>query len=155
MVRIKWLKGTDDLTDAYKIRFQVFVKEQNVPVELEIDDIDIIAQHIVVYRHNKPIGTGRMFVQNGKHYLGRIAVLREHRKQHIGALIVRSLLQKAFDRGSDEVHIHAQISVRDFYKKLGFIPYGKPFYEAGIEHISMVAYRPDYENKDDSLQNEA
>jgi predicted GNAT family N-acyltransferase len=82
-------------------------------------------------------------VQDGRYYLGRIAVLPEYRKQNTGALIVKSLLKKAFDSGADEVHIHAQISVRGFYEKLGFIPYGKPFYEAGIEHISMAAYKPD------------
>jgi predicted GNAT family N-acyltransferase len=143
MIRIEWLEGTDDFTDAYRVRFQVFVKEQNVPEHIEIDDIDRIAQHIVAYRNNAPIGTGRLFVQDGRYYLGRIAVLPEYRKQNTGALIVKSLLKKAFDSGADEVHIHAQISVRGFYEKLGFIPYGKPFYEAGIEHISMAAYKPD------------
>jgi predicted GNAT family N-acyltransferase len=154
VIRIKWLEGPDDLTDAYRVRFQVFVKEQNVPPELEIDDMDKIARHILVYMNSSPIGTGRLFVQNGKCYLGRIAVLREYRKQHIGTLIVKSLLQKAFNSGIDEVHIHAQIWVQDFYKKLGFIPYGKPFYEAGIEHISMVAYRPDSQDNSNSLLNE-
>src|SRR5690606_9024073 len=97
VIRIKWLEGPDDLTDAYRVRFQVFVKEQNVPPELEIDDMDKIARHILVYMNSSPIGTGRLFVQDGKCYLGRIAVLREYRKQHIGTLIVKSLLQKAFN----------------------------------------------------------
>jgi len=154
MLRVKWLKGTDDLSDAYNVRFQVFVKEQNVPIQLEMDDTDKIAQHIVVYRNNKPIGTGRMFVQDGKYYLGRIAVLREYREQHVGTLVVKSLLKEAFDKGADEVHIHAQIQVQDFYKKVGFVPYGKPFYEAGIEHISMAAYRPDFKITDTAPSSE-
>ena len=142
MIRIEWLEGTDDLTDAYRVRFQVFVKEQNVPEHIEIDDIDRIAQHML-HTGIMLLLAGRLFVQDGRYYLGRIAVLPEYRKQNTGALIVKSLLKKAFDSGADEVHIHAQISVRGFYEKLGFIPYGKPFYEAGIEHISMAAYKPD------------
>lgn len=140
-MQIKWLKGTDDLTDAYKIRFKVFVEEQNVPADLEVDDIDGIAHHVVVYQDGIPVGTGRVFEQGGRYYLGRIAVLKEYRKQHIGSLIVKLLLEKAFEWGAQEVHIHAQIAVLDFYKKLGFIPYGEPYDEAGIEHISMVAYK--------------
>ncbi len=140
-MQIKWLKGTDDLTDAYKIRFKVFVEEQNVPVDLEVDDIDSIAHHIVVYQDGIPVGTGRVFEQDGRYYLGRIAVLKEYRKQHIGSLIVNLLLQKAFELGAREVHIHAQTSALEFYKKLGFIPYGEPYDEAGIEHVSMVVYK--------------
>lgn len=140
-MQVKWLKGTDNLTDAYEIRFKVFVEEQNVPADIEIDDIDGIAHHLVVYQDGIPVGTGRVFEQGGRYYLGRIAVLKEYRKQRIGSLIVKLLLQKAFELGAREVHIHAQISALEFYKKLGFIPYGEPFDEAGIEHISMVAYR--------------
>ncbi|HEY8363165.1 MAG TPA: GNAT family N-acetyltransferase [Tissierellaceae bacterium] len=140
-MQIKWLKGTDDLTDAYKIRFKVFIEEQNVPADLEVDDIDGIAHHVVVYQDGIPVGTGRVFEQGGRYYLGRIAVLKEYRKQHIGSLIVKLLLQKAFEWGAEEVHIHAQTSALEFYKKLGFIPYGEPYDEAGIRHISMVAYR--------------
>lgn len=140
-MQIKWLKGTDDLTDAYRIRFKVFVEEQNVPADLEVDDIDGIAHHVVVYQDGIPVGTGRVFEQDGRYYLGRIAVLKEYRKQHIGSLIVKLLLEKAFECGAEEVHIHAQIAVLDFYKKLGFIPYGEPYDEAGIEHISMVVYK--------------
>jgi len=138
-LHVKWLKGTDDLADAYKIRFRVFVEEQNVPPDIEIDEIDGTAHHIVVYQDGIPVGTGRVFEQNGRYYLGRIAVLKEYRKQHIGSLIVDLLLQKAFELGAAEVHIHAQTSALGFYKKLGFIPYGEPFDEAGIEHVNMVA----------------
>lgn len=138
---IKWLKGTDDLTDAFIVRFNVFVDEQQVPAEIEIDDIDKIAEHIVVYVNNVPVGTGRVFSLNGQYMLGRIAVLKEYRKQHIGSLIVKALLNKAWEMGADEVHIHAQVSALKFYYSLGFIPYGEHFDEAGIEHVSMVAYK--------------
>lgn len=142
-MQVKWLIGNDDLSDAYEVRFKVFVEEQKVPADIEIDDIDAVALHLVVYDNGIPVGTGRVFEQNGCYYLGRIAVLKEYRKRHIGSLIVKQLLRKAFELGADEVHIHAQISALEFYKKLGFVPYGQPYDEAGIEHISMVAHRKD------------
>ena len=71
----------------------------------------------------------------------------------MGTLVVKSLLKEAFDKGADEVHIHAQIRSRTSIK-VGFVPYGKPFYEAGIEHISMAAYRPDFKITDTAPSSE-
>ncbi len=135
---IRWLEGNEDLTEAYNIRLKVFVEEQDVPIEEEIDEIDMIAQHIIVYKNSIPVGTGRVFQQKDKFYLGRIAVLKTYRGQNIGDFMVRKLMEKAFEMGAHEVHIHAQITVEEFYKKQGFKPYGKEYYEAGIKHINML-----------------
>ena len=138
MIITKWLLPGDDLKDAYVIRTEVFVKEQNVPMEIEMDELDKTAQHVVVYNGTKPIATGRLVIKEEGYLLGRIAVLKEQRGLHLGDLVVRMLVRKAFDMGAQEVHLHAQTKVQKFYEKLGFLAYGDIYDEAGIEHINMV-----------------
>lgn len=138
MIKTRWLTQGNDLSDAYQIREEVFVKEQNVPMELEKDELDPIAQHIVVYENNIPLATGRLVIQDGQYLLGRIAVLKEHRGKGLGDLVVRMLVRRAFDLGAKEVHLHAQTKVQKFYEKLGFTAYGDVYHEANIEHINMV-----------------
>ncbi|NLY43292.1 MAG: GNAT family N-acetyltransferase [Clostridiaceae bacterium] len=138
MVTTKWLSKFDKSSDAYLIRKEVFIKEQNIPEELEVDSLDESAHHLVVYENDTPVATGRLIIKDGKYYAGRIAVLKEHRGKHFGDLVVRMLVRKAFDLGAKEVHLHAQTRVKEFYEKIGFKAYGETFLDAGIEHISMV-----------------
>lgn len=143
MIQGKWLKGRDDLEQAFKIRLKVFVEEQNVPEEIEIDEIDPIADHALVYDGDKPAATGRVYQEQGIYMVGRIAVLKEYRGKGLGDLVTRMLLCRAFDMGAQEVHIHAQLQALKFYEKLNFKAYGEIYDEAGIEHTSMVIHRDD------------
>ncbi len=138
MIETKWYKGNEDTKDAFLIRREVFIKEQGVPEEIEMDDQDETADHVVIYDRHKPIGTGRLILVDGQYIIGRIAVLQEARGAKIGDLIVRVLVRKAFDKGAQEVHLHAQTRVQGFYEKIGFVPFGEVYDEAGIPHISMV-----------------
>ncbi|WP_207655806.1 GNAT family N-acetyltransferase [Vallitalea okinawensis] len=138
MIKGVWKKGTDNLHEAFEIRKKVFVEEQNVPQELEYDEYDRQADHIIIYEGNQPVATGRLFETDDSIFmLGRIAVLREYRGKSIGDFLVRMMVRKAFDEGAKEVQLHAQLSVKKFYEKLGFIAYGDIFDEAGIDHIHM------------------
>lgn len=134
---IKWFKGIRNSEDAFVIRNEVFVKEQYVPVEEELDDQDKICDHLVIYLQGEPVATGRIIIENKKYYLGRVAVLKKYRGKGFGKILVNELLNKIFLQGEKEVFIHAQVSAEGFYKKLGFKPYGEKFFEAGIEHINM------------------
>lgn len=139
MITTKWIVNGQDLSDPYYIREKVFIEEQNVPEFIEKDDLDKTAHHVVVYNNDKPVATGRLIITKKQQYiLGRIAVLKEHRGQHFGDLVVRMLVRRAFDMGAKEIHIHAQTKVQRFYEKLGFTPYGQIYQEAGIDHINMV-----------------
>lgn len=143
MIQAVWLKGSDDLRQAIDIRMQVFVNEQGVPEELEVDEIDAVAEHVLVYDGDIPVATGRLFLENDRYMLGRVAVLKEFRGQGIGDLVMRMLLLRAFDLGAEEVYIHAQTQALNFYKKLGFSVYGEPFEEAGIPHVYMMVRKED------------
>jgi len=136
---IKWLYPGDDLTDAYAIRSKVFIEEQNVPPELEMDEIDSITDHVVLYtKDNIPVATGRIVWEEDNVTLGRIAVLQLFRGSGYGALVVQQLVDKVFAKGFSEVHLHSQTHAVGFYEKLGFIPYGGIYEDAGIPHRSMV-----------------
>lgn len=137
---IKWIdsKKDKDLEDAFYVRREVFIKEQNVPEAEEFDEADLVSHHIVVYIYDRPIATGRLFNDGKTWLIGRISVLKEFRGIHAGKLVVEKLLEKAAELEAGTIHIHAQTHAVSFYEKFGFIAYGKPFLEANIEHISMV-----------------
>ena len=138
MISIKWITGNTDLEDVHDIRRKVFIEEQHVPKELELDGTDGACIHLLVFENKIPVATGRILIEGNKFTLGRIAVLKEYRKQKYGGLVVKMLIRSSYNMGADMQYIHAQAYASDFYKKLGFIAYGNPFIEANIEHISMV-----------------
>jgi predicted GNAT family N-acyltransferase len=140
MFEIKQLSGTADLSDAYKIRKQVFIEEQKVPPDLEWDEMDKIATHFILYLDKTPIGTARTFEQEGIWYIGRMAVLKEHRGKGFGKLIMESVLNYLKLKNPAKIVIHAQITVLDFYRKFGFVEFGEEFLDAGIKHKEMVYF---------------
>jgi len=142
MTEIKRLNDNEDLSDAFKIRKQVFIDEQKVPPELEWDELDKIATHFILYFNHTPIGTARTFIQAGIWYIGRMAVLKEHRDQGFGKLIMENVLNYLKTKNPNKIIIHAQITVLGFYKKFGFNEFGDEFLDAGIKHKTLV-YQPD------------
>lgn len=119
------------------IRTVVFVGEQQVPPELEMDGRDADCVHVLVESSDgKAIGTGRL-VADGR--IGRMAVLKEWRGSGVGAAMLKALMAEAKRRGFREVYLHSQSHARDFYLRHGFIAEGDEFEEAGIAHIGMRA----------------
>ncbi len=125
--------------DASRVRTEVFVAEQRVPMEMEWDEADATAVHAVAYnRLGQPLATGRLLArQAGVAKIGRMAVNRVLRGCGLGRDILQALMQAARQRGDHEVVLHAQRSAEGFYARLGFAPRGEPFDEVGIPHIEM------------------
>ncbi len=120
---------------AYPIRLAVFVHEQKVPEELELDDDDPTAWHAVVFKDGQAIATGRL-LRNGK--IGRLAILREYRGLGLGSELLKTLVSYGRQEGIKQFFLHAQTSAIGFYERLGFKAIGPVFNEAGIDHIKMV-----------------
>lgn len=129
---------------ASKVRTEVFLEEQRIPVEMEWDEADATAVHALARnRLGLPVGTGRLLQQApGVSRIGRMAVNRVLRGSNVGRDVLRALMQAATQRGDHEVRLHAQRTAEGFYARLGFVPRGEPFEEAGIVHIEMVHALP-------------
>lgn len=121
-------------TSICAIRETVFVREQGVPPELEYDGLDEAAVQVLAYVDGRAVGTGRV-LHDG--HIGRIAVLREFRGRGLGGQIVSVLMGEAAAIGCKRVYLGSQLHAVDFYRTLGFTPYGEEFMDAGIAHLYM------------------
>jgi predicted GNAT family N-acyltransferase len=132
------IESPADMQRAYVIRRRVFIEEQRVPEEIEMDSDDAQAFHALAILDGAAIGCGRMVDHGvGEVKIGRMAVLPEFRKTGIGAHILRFLVERARARGFRKAILHAQLTAEGFYLKEGFTPVGGVFDEAGIEHRKM------------------
>lgn len=118
------------------VREAVFVREQNVPLALELDaERDPQCQHVLAFDESgEPIGTGRLTPDRR---IGRMAVLNAWRGRGVGEALLAALLERAQTLGWREVSLHSQASATGFYARHGFLPFGERFVEAGIEHVAM------------------
>ena len=122
---------------ARRIRFEVFVVEQGVPPELEIDSMDPLCVHAIASLPAGPaLGTGRLLPDG---HIGRMAVAREARGQGIGSALLVSLMDEARRRGHPEVELFSQMHAQPFYQRYGFAVCGPRFDDAGIDHVPMRA----------------
>ena len=120
--------------DICAIRYEVFIDEQNVPEELEIDGLDGEAKHVLAFVDEVPIGTGRILSDG---HIGRVAVLKNYRGLGIGKSIMKDLIKWAQDMGLEKVWLSSQWQAHSFYLDFGFVCVDEIYKEAGIDHIKM------------------
>jgi len=137
MILIKpWSQAS---SKALAIRTTVFVQEQGVPEELEVDEFDDTADHALAYIGLESVGTARLIhLSGGRGQIGRMAVLEAHRGKGIGTKLLRTLIHQGRGSGIREFELHAQVTALPFYEKIGFQAYGDIYDEAGIQHRNMI-----------------
>ena len=124
-----------DLPRLRAVREPVFIVEQQVPPDLEWDELDPLSIHVLALDdQDAPIGTGRL---TPEHKVGRMAVLAPWRSAGVGAAMLERLLAHARRLGYPEIVLHAQVRAIDFYSRHGFEAFGDEYDEAGIRHRSM------------------
>jgi predicted GNAT family N-acyltransferase len=134
-VLVRILPWSDARIEAQRIREAVFVAEQGVPREIELDDWDERCEHALAYdAGGRAVGTGRLLPDG---HIGRMAVLREVRGQGVGGRVLDALVERARERGMRRVALNAQTHAAPFYARYGFIVAGETFMEAGIPHVAM------------------
>lgn len=127
-----------ELELAWAIRRRVFIEEQHVPEEIELDEDDRLAFHALAFLDGVPVGTGRMvFHGDDEVKIGRMAVRSDLRGSGIGREILLFLMNEARARGFKKAVLHAQMTAEGFYLKCGYRPIGGVFDEAGIAHRKM------------------
>ena len=136
-MRIERASFEADYTAIRRVRFTVFVDEQRVPEEIELDERDPLCVHILAYDdRGAPIGTGRLDVDYGGK-IGRVAVLASARRGGVGTALMSRLHELAVESGLRSVWCNAQVTALAFYRGIGYRTVGEHFYEAGIEHVRM------------------
>lgn len=134
----KIVENDRELREAYLVRKRVFVNEQNVPEELEHDEFDDTALHVICKVNRFVVGTGRVVFLGDEATVGRVAVLKSWRNKGIGKKIMEFIIDIAKKREIKTLSANVQVDARDFYEALGFQPVGEFFLEAGIKHIKMM-----------------
>ena len=119
---------------AVPLRHAVFVVEQQVPLDMELDEFDAVSEHAIAWLGSRAIGTARLLPDG---HVGRMAVERDCRRHGVGSALLQTLLARARERGVAVIRLHAQAHARDFYGRFGFVEEGEPFDEAGIPHVAM------------------
>jgi predicted GNAT family N-acyltransferase len=129
------------LSQAFEIREKVFVEEQKVPKEEEIDDFEVQSHHFLAIYNSIPCGAARWRITAHGIKLERFAVLKEYRNRGIGSALVEEVLadiQKTPDTSGKTIYLHAQLGAVDLYLKFGFSKVGDIFEECAIKHYKMV-----------------
>jgi predicted GNAT family N-acyltransferase len=124
--------------DASYVREKVFMEEQGF--QEEFDEYDKDAFHLVIYYEGKPAATGRLLKKEetvSSYSIGRVAVLPEYRKLHLGNQILQQLEGKARAEGGLKIELSAQCAVQEFYQKNGYIATGEIYYDEFCPHIHM------------------
>ena len=120
---------------AMAVRETVFVEEQGVPAEIELDEWDAVCRHALAFAADGGvIATGRLLPDG---HIGRMAVLAPWRKQGVGGRVLAALITEAERLGMRELVLNAQVSAQGFYAHFGFVAEGEVFTEAGILHRAM------------------
>ncbi len=138
MVEITIVRTPRQREDAVSVRVAVFVDEQGIPREEEIDELDDVAVHCVGYGDDgSPVAAGRLVLAGGCGKIGRMAVLKQHRGRGLGARVLDTLEREGAARGVRLFKLSAQLSARGFYDRAGYQADGAVYDEVGIPHIAM------------------
>lgn len=140
MLQFQWTQDLQSKTyaDALAIRKAVFVGEQNVPEEIEIDALESKTHHLVGYEGTLPVATARIYpMENGKYKVQRVAIRKEARNKNYGKLLMEEVEKHVQLLNGHKLFLGSQNHAMPFYEKLGFHICSEEYAEAGILHHDM------------------
>lgn len=147
MIKGQYLSYGDDLTKVHEIRKAVFTEEYGIPEDVELDDDDIMAMHVILDYENEKVGTGRMKYDGETFILDKMAVLKEHRNNGYGEFIVRMLLDKVFLANGKEIFTDATKDTVEFFKKIGFVEIGDEYERDKLIYVPMKVQKGSVKTK--------
>lgn len=136
---VKLITSDSDYQKALVTRREVFIKEQKVPAEIEIDEFEQSSEHFLLVVADQPAATGRLRIKNHFIKFERIATLKDYRGQGLGKIIMEAMLAHAQKKYPTLTpYMHSQTEAVPFYEKLGWKTQGDIFFEANIPHRVMT-----------------
>ncbi|MEK5522409.1 GNAT family N-acetyltransferase [Heyndrickxia sp. FSL W8-0423] len=136
-MKVIQVETEEQLNDAFTIRKKVFVEEQHVDVEEEIDQYEENSEHFVLYDENNAAGAGRFRILDGKGKVERICILPSYRGKGAGKIVMDAIEQYATQQDVHVLKLNAQTHAIPFYEKLGYKVISEEFMDAGIPHKTM------------------
>ncbi len=137
MFKVEIVTDDSQLKDAFSIRSKVFIEEQNVPEEEEIDQYESESVHFVIYDGDAAIGAGRIRFVEDYAKVERVCVLKEYRGTGAGKVLMENMEEQVLKRNVNKFVLYSQTHAEKFYKKLGYETYSDIFMDAGIPHVAM------------------
>jgi predicted GNAT family N-acyltransferase len=135
---IRRTRDRDELRAALALREEVFVVEQNVPLEADLDGLDDHAIQLVAVEPNgEVVGTCRVVMEDEEARFGRLCVRRSARRRGIAQALLAAAETEAKAAGAPTMALHAQTDALELYRRAGYAATGEPFDEEGIEHLRM------------------
>lgn len=137
-VIVSEVEFSESLAEIRAVRFTVFVDEQQVPAEIEMDEWDERSKHVLATSNGVAVGTGRLLPDG---HIGRVAVLAAWRGKGVGLRLMEELMRLGSAANMPRFVLSAQIQAVPFYERLGFVVKGETYEEAGIPHVEMFLVR--------------
>lgn len=132
------IQTTRDIATCRHLRRVVFIEEQGVPEEDEIDDKDDTALHLLATDGGTPVGSARLLLMGDTGKIGRVCVLKSHRGTGLGAALIRAAIVELRVHGMKTAKLGSQTHAIGFYERLGFTATGPEYMDAGIPHRDMI-----------------
>jgi len=138
LLDIRFTQNNKDMLSCLDLRRTVFIEEQNVPENEEVDGDDPDCDHILLTVSDMPVGAARLKYYNDFIKVQRVCVLKNYRGQGIGSKIINFIIRHVEKNDiRSSVRLGSQIHALEFYKRLGFIEFGEEYLDAGIFHKDM------------------
>ncbi|MFC2949902.1 GNAT family N-acetyltransferase [Virgibacillus sediminis] len=138
-MNIKIVETEQEKQQAFKVRTTVFIEEQKVPPEEEIDQYDETATHLIGYNEQgEPVAASRLRFVDEFGKLERICVLKEERGKSYGAELIKAMERIIAEKGARKSKLNAQTHAEGFYQHLGYRTISGEFLDAGIPHVAMI-----------------
>lgn len=134
-------KSSEEIQKCFDIRIKVFVEEQKVPLDQEVDHYDHLesTKHFLLSDDQTPAGCFRLIDNGNSAKIGRVALLKQYRGKGYGDLIIQKALEEIIKvKNYKKAELGAQIRAKGFYQKYGFEETGEFYDDGGIPHTWMV-----------------
>lgn len=138
MFEVKVVSNDFEMEQVLSIRKTVFVEEQLVSIDIEIDEFENTATHFLLLKNKKPIGASRTREVDGYIKMERVCILQNERKEGAGAFLMKFMHDYCKEKGYIKSKLNSQKHAEPFYKKLGYETVSDEFLDAGIPHVTMI-----------------